>query len=91
MPAIMLVKVDHNSAHYNRTEIYNIRRSIFTKDGLLDALSMIKYNCHYDNNDMTGAREAVMKEAENFIQNDHQTIWSWCDKKQERTLLITQV
>lgn len=91
MPAVMLIKVDHNSGHYNRTEVYNIRSSLFTKAGLKDALSMIRFNCHYDNNDIAGARGAIDQEAENFIQNDHKTCWSWCNKQQDRTLMITQI
>lgn len=91
MPAIMFIKVDHNSAHYNTGETYRIRNSLETKEGLLDALSMIKYNCHYDNNDIEGARALIDKDAENFVQNERQMLWSWCDKKQERTLMVVEV
>lgn len=91
MPQIMFIKVDHNSAHYNTSETYRIRSSLETKEGLLDALSMVKYNCHFDNNDIQGAKQIILKDAENFIQNERQLHWSWCDKKQERTLMFATV
>jgi hypothetical protein len=87
----MFIAVNHSSAQYNRMEMFDIRSPLSTQEGLLDAVSMAKYNCHYEVNEMSGARESVEKDAPHFIKHDHFDMWTWNDKASDRSLIIAAI
>jgi ABC-type proline/glycine betaine transport system ATPase subunit len=93
MPQVILVSTDHNSGHYTSVRTFHIRERLNTRLGLLEACSLAAYNTKYENVGSLGGgtQQRVIDDAARFVSNETETVWTWCDLQQQRSLVITEV
>ena len=98
MPNIAFIKHDTNTEAQYRdentvVEYHTIRNALATKQGLLEALALARYNTKLDHiNDLgPGCLNTIRNDAEKFKLNATGTAWTFADVKQERILTLISV